>query len=240
LEKGGTLMNSKYLDSIHRLGKIGSTFALLAMLGIPTVIAIVYNIMPDFGEIFKISSGLLIVFVPVAVSECISYMPVLGSASYITYITGNVLNLKLPVAINASNVANTKQGKEENDVIVTLAVAISSMVTMAILAVSILLIAPLSPIFSLPTVQTATDYILPALFGGMFLPMLLDNTAGEYRVKNKLIPLLIPFILIILFNTFIVSISGFEGPALLVTIPLTIILARYFYNKCLIKMTAKE
>src|SRR5699024_5019577 len=103
-------MNTKYLDSIHRLGNIGSTFALFAMLGISTVIAIFYQIMPDFAEIFKISSGLLIIFVPVAVSECISYMPVLGSASYITYITGNVLNLKLPVAINASNVANTKQG----------------------------------------------------------------------------------------------------------------------------------
>lgn len=233
-------MNSKYLDSIHRLGKIGSTFALIAMLGIPTVIALVYNILPDFGEIFKISSGLLIVFVPVAVSECISYMPVLGSASYITYITGNVLNLKLPVAINATNVAGTKQGTEENDVIVTLAVAISSMITMAILAISILLITPLSPVFSLPSVQTATDYILPALFGGMFLPMLLDSTAGDYNVKRKLLPLLIPFVLLIIINSFVFSIDGYEGPALLVTIPVTIILARFFYKKGIIKMTLKD
>src|SRR5699024_8970621 len=186
-------MNAKYLDSVHRLGKIGSVLALLAMLGIPTVIAIVYNIMPDFGAIFKISIGLMIVFIPVAVSECISYMPVLGSASYITYITGNVLNLKLPVAINATNVAGTKQGTEENDVIVTLAVAVSSMVTMVILALGVMLIAHLSPVFFLAPVQTATDYILPALSGGMFLPMLLDNTAGDYQVKGKLLPLIIPF-----------------------------------------------
>jgi len=232
-------MNAKYLDSVHRLGKIGSVLALLAMLGIPTVIAIVYNIMPDFGAIFKISIGLMIVFIPVAVSECISYMPVLGSASYITYITGNVLNLKLPVAINATNVAGTKQGTEENDVIVTLAVAVSSMVTMVILALGVMLIAPLSPVFSLAPVQTATDYILPALFGGMFLPMLLDNTAGDYQVKGKLLPLIIPFVLIILMNTFVFSIAGYEGPVLLVTIPVTILLAKLFYNKGMIKMTLK-
>src|SRR5699024_9913604 len=145
------------------------------MHGIPTFTAIACKIMPGLAEVYKISAGLIIFSVAVAVSECISYMPVLVPASWMTYITGTGLILKLPVAINATNVAKTKQGTEENDVIVTLAVAISSMVTMAILAISILLITPLSPVFSLPSVQTATDYILPALFGGMFLPMLLDH-----------------------------------------------------------------
>lgn len=225
-----------YLDSIHRLGRIGSIFALVAMLGIPTIVAIRYGIMPEFSEIFKVSSGLLIIFVPVAISECISYMPVLGSASYITYITGNVLNLKLPVAINAGKIAETKQGTEENDVIVTLAVALSSMVTMLILAISILLIVPLSPVFDLPSVQTATDYILPALFGGMFLPMLLDNKVGDYNVKGRLLPTIIPLILVIVVNTFIVSLSGIEGPTLLVVIPLTIFIARIMYKRGIVKM----
>src|SRR5699024_11122192 len=125
----------------------------------------------------------LIIFVPVAISECKSYMPVLGSASYITYITGNVLNLKLPVAINAGKIAETKQGTEENDVIVTLAVALSSMVSILILQINLLLIISLSSFFYLLSVQTAKDYILLALFCRMFLAMLLDIKVGYYNVK---------------------------------------------------------
>lgn len=229
-----------YLDSIHRIGRIGSILAVLAMLGIPTALTIFYGIMPDFGQIFKVSSGLLIIFVPIAISECISYMPVLGSASYITYITGNVLNLKLPVAMNATELAETKQGTEDNDVIVTMAIAISSMVTMVILALGVLLIVPLSPVFSLKSVQTATDYILPALFGGMFLPMILDKRAGEFKVKNKLLPTLLPILIIIIVNTFIFSISGYEGIALIIVIPLTIMIARFLYKKRIVTLTPNQ
>lgn len=229
-----------YLDSIHRIGKIGSVLAVVAMLGIPTALSIIYGIMPDFGQIFKVSSGLLIIFVPIAISECISYMPVLGSASYITYITGNVLNLKLPVAINAMDLAETKQGTEENDVIVTMAVAVSSMVTMVILALGVLLIVPLSPVFTLESVQTATDYILPALFGGMFLPMILDKRAGEFTVKNKLLPTIIPLVLIVIVNTFVFSISGYEGIALILVIPMTVLIARFLYQKRIVTLSTNN
>lgn len=228
--------NNSYLDSIHRIGRIGSIMAIIAMLGIPTIVAFKYGISPDFGEIFKVSFGLLIIFVPIAISEVISYMPVLGSASYITYITGNVLNLKLPIAINATKLANTKQGTEKNDVIVTLAVALSSMVTMIIITIGVLLIVPLSPVFSLPSVQTATNYILPALFGGMFLPMLLDHKVGDYKVKGRLIPTIVPFLLIIIINTFVIKIAGYEGPTLIIVIPLTILIARFLYKRKIIKM----
>lgn len=81
-----------YIESAHRLGRIGSLGAILFMLGIPTVIAIYYGIPPNIWEIVLVSAGLLALFVPVAISEVISFMPILGSASYITYITGNVMN----------------------------------------------------------------------------------------------------------------------------------------------------
>ncbi len=64
------------------------------MIGIPLLLAKVYNIKINFGNVMRTSSTLLAVFVPVAVSEFISYMPILGSASYLTYLTGNVLNQK--------------------------------------------------------------------------------------------------------------------------------------------------
>lgn len=230
------MKSNTYLDSIHRLGRLGSAGALFFMLGIPTFIALYYNIWPNFKEVFIVSSGLLALFVPVAIAEVISYMPILGSASYITYITGNVMNLKIPVALNAKELTDTPGGTEESDVITTMAIAVSSMTTMIIIGVGVILIVPLSPIFSLPVVQTATTYMLPALFGGMFLPMLLNNKVGESRVKNRLLPTVIPVLLIIIVNLFIYPLKGMEGIALLIVIPLTIGIARIMYKKNIIKM----
>ena len=225
-----------YMDSVHRLGRIGSLGAIAFMIGIPMIISYYYNIWPNFGDVFLVSLGLLALFVPLAISEVISFMPILGSASYITYITGNVMNLKIPVALNAAEISGTTQGTEESDVITTMAIAVSSIVTMIIISIGVLLLVPLSPLFTLPVVQTATTYMLPALFGGMFLPMLLNKKAGEYNVKWKLLPTLLPLILVIVVNSFIFPLKGFEWLTMLVVIPTTILMARVLYKKKIIKM----
>lgn len=229
-----------YLDSIHRIGRIGSIGSLIFMLGIPLLISSIYNIWPNLSDVFKVASGLLVMFIPVAISEVISYMPVLGSASYITYITGNVMNLKLPCAINAMQIIGTTQGTEEGDVISTIAIAASSIATMIIIALGVLLLVPLAPIFSNPTVATATTFMLPALFGGMFVPMLLNNNVGDYEVKGRLLPIIIPIIVIMLINKFIMPLSGMEGIIMLAVIPTTILIARVLYKKKIIKMIPKN
>jgi len=232
--------SNKYVNSIHRIGRLGSIGALFFMLGIPTFISIYYGIWPNFKEVAIVSSGLLVLFVPIAIAEVMSYMPILGSASYITFITGNVMNLKLPVALNAKELTNTDVGTEESDVIATIAIAVSSITTMIIIAIGVLLLVPLEPIFSAPAVQTATQYMLPALFGGMFLPILLNNQVGDYKVKNRLLPILIPIILITVINQFIFPLKGAEGLALLIVIPLTIFIAHKMYKKKIITMEKIE
>lgn len=229
-----------YINSIHRIGRLGAIGAMSFMLGIPAIISSIYNIWPSLVDVLKVSSGLLVLFVPIAVSEVISYMPILGSASYITYITGNVLNLKIPCALNAMQISGTSQGTEEGDVISTLAIAASSIATMLIIAFGVILIVPLTPIFSNPHLQTATTYMLPALFGGMFLPMLMDKNVGKYEVKGKLLPTIVPVIVILLVNKYIKPLTGFEGVAMLVVIPFTVLTAKLLYKKNIITMTPKD
>src|SRR5699024_8183777 len=134
------MKQNEYLNSIHRLGRLGSAGALFFMLGIPTFISLYYNIWPNFKDVFMVSSGLLALFVPVAIAEVFSYMPVLGSASYITFITGNVMNLKLPAALNAQELSGAKIGSEESDVITTIAISISSITTIIIIMLGVIFI----------------------------------------------------------------------------------------------------
>ena len=78
--------------------------------------------------------------------EYLIYVPMLGSgASYLSFITGNLSNLKIPCAINARDLANAKVGTPENEVISTLSVATSSLVTVVVLALGVALLVPCSP-----------------------------------------------------------------------------------------------
>lgn len=230
----------QYFDSAHRLGRIETIIIVSIMVGIPFLMARVYNIKIHFKDVMRISSALLAVFVPAAVSEFFSYMPILGSSTYLTYLTGNVLNLKIPCVLNAQELTNSPQGTERGDVVATIAVCISSITTMVVIIIGVILMIPMTPFLQLPVVKTATQYILPALFGAMFIPMCLNNTAGNYVVKNRLLPILVPIIALTVTNYMIAPIAGKEGYWILATIIISITIAWILYKKGIIKMIKKE
>ena len=74
------------------------------------------------------------IYVPVSVVEFLVYVPMLGAgASYLTFITGNVTNLKIPCAINSRDIAKVADNSPESEIISTLSVATSALVTMAVI-----------------------------------------------------------------------------------------------------------
>ena len=227
--------NEKYIKSIHRLGRLGSIGALGFMVGIPLVICAIYSCFPDFGLVLQSGTGLLAMFIPIAISEVFSYAPVLGSASYITFITGNVMNLKLPVAINAIDIAGVEQSTDEGDAVVTVAVGASSIVTMAIIALGVILLVPLQPIFAIPAVKTATGYMLPALFGGLALGIF-NGRAGKYNIKGKLLGAVPAVIIVIILMIMGVPLSTYQGFVIVGMIPVTILTSWLMYKKGIIKV----
>ncbi|MEG1447261.1 MAG: hypothetical protein RSC58_08355, partial [Ruthenibacterium sp.] len=77
------------------------------------------------------------------VLEFLVYAPMLGSgASYLAFITGNLINLKIPCAVNARDICGTTVGTPENDIVSTLSVATSSLVNMLILAIGVMCLVP--------------------------------------------------------------------------------------------------
>ena len=133
-------MDKKYEDSIHRTGRIGIIIGIILMLGIPAVISSVYDVWPESAaQVITAGSGLLAVFIPTCIAEVFSYTPILGSSAYITFLTGNVMNLKVPVVVNAQIMSDTASGTEEGDAVATIGVAVSSIVTTLIIAGGVLL-----------------------------------------------------------------------------------------------------
>ena len=200
--------NTAKLDSFqswcHLWGRVGTVIALVYMVALPFVVLGFYDSIPSLGEVFNIATfGILAIYIPVGISEALSYTPLMGASSYLGFITGNIMNLKLPCAVNALKLTGKQANTPEGDVVASIAVAASSIMTVAILTVAALLIRMISPIFELPAVQTMSSYLLPALFGSMTLGLFASTGAGPKVVKGGLkgvIPVIILVSLIALAN----------------------------------------
>ena len=232
-------MNKKYENRIHRLGRIGVIIGICFMLGIPAVISTAFHVWPEnIGKLLTACVGLLAIYLPTNVAEVLGYTPMLGSSAYITFLTGNVTNLKIPVVLNAQSLTDAAQGTDEGDTIANIAVAVSSIITTVIVAFGVLLMVPLKPILMSNAVQTASLYLLPALFGGLLLSNI-NQDCGEYNAKNKSWILVPTMALVVIINHFY-SLLGKEGFIVIGCMVVSVILAYVMYKGGFIKMSEKN
>ena len=136
-----------YDDKTHIAGRISMISILVILLAVPLAFSLHYNVFPnikllDLGQLV----GIFIMFYATAIVETIAYTPLLGtSGMYLGFVTGNNSNLKLPCAIAAMSKADVKSGSQEAEVVSTIAIAVSSIVTTITLAVFVLLLRPILP-----------------------------------------------------------------------------------------------
>lgn len=230
-------LGKAHIDSMHRLGRLGAVLAVAAMLLMPTVAGIYFNAMPNFLSVLTSAVGLLAMFVPAAVSEVIAYTPIFGSSMYLAQITGNILNLKLPVANTALQILDVESGTEDADIVTSIAVSVSSFVTTIIVFLGVVLMLPLQPILTLPAVKLASGYIVPALFGSLTIASIGSNLGGGIRTQGRLKGVIAPVLILILINILFIYIlknpsflSLYQGFLMLALLPIT-----WFGTKALYK-----
>ena len=230
----------------HKRSRIGTIIALIYMIGLPFVVLSAYGCMPSLGEVINIGTiSILMIYIPVGISEAISYTPILGASSYLTFITGNIMNLKLPVAVNAMKITKKEPNTPEGEAISSVAVAVSSIMTVIILALAALLSTWISPVFELPSVKTASNYLIPALFGSLTLGLFGSTNTGNKVVKNGVMGVL-PVIILVTVIALLVRISsggslfGAIGFLILFMLPIAIISSRIMWKKGIIKVVDNE
>ena len=231
----------------HRWGRIGTIIALVYMIALPFVFLSVYGCMPTMAQVLNPAFlGILAIYIPVGFSEALSYAPLMGTSSYLGFITGNIMNLKMPCAVNALKITGKQANTPEGDVVSSIAVAASSIMTVGILTIAALLISFISPIFELPAVKTMSDYLLPALFGSMTLGLFASTSAGTKVVKGGLkgvIPVIVIVSLLTLGARLIGMGSimlGLVGFVILFMLPVAIITSRILWKKGKIVVVDKE
>lgn len=155
---------------LHRIGKVMMVLTLVLLVGVPFLIAMMNQVSIDGKGFLSGMINIGFLYIAISVVEFLIYTPMLGAGgSYLAFVTGNVTNMKIPCAINARDIAGTEVGTPENEIISTISVATSAIVTTLVIVVGVILITPLQPVLESEVLSPAFDYVVPALFGALGL-----------------------------------------------------------------------
>ena len=218
---------SPYEEKQYAYGRVWTALLLMMMLAVPLAICVYYNAWPPLTVVLKALLGVAPMYWLVGIIEVLTYVPMLGTGgTYLGFVTGNLTNLKVPCALNAMQAAKVKAGTEEGEVISTIAIASSSIVTVLVIAVGVFGLRLLEPVLESPVLKPAFDNILPSLFGALGVVFVSKNP------KNAAAPMLFMVVLFLL----VPSLSGSVSVLVPVGALIAIGAARFLYRKGLIGM----
>ena len=211
----------KYNNRTHVLGRTVCSITLVLLLGAPFVMGMHLGAMPNLPAAGKAFLAVGVVWLVSCIAEYLVYTPMLGAGGgYLAFITGNLINMKIPCAVNARDIVGAKTGTPENEIISTLSIATASLVTILVLAVGVALLIPLQPVLQDPALQPAFDNVVPALFGAMAYKYFRNN------LKIALIPLAVMSLLFIFVPGLISSTSFMILPSGAIAIGIAFLLYR--------------
>ena len=148
----------RYIDSVHRDGRIWNLSVMVLLLMFPVAVCLIWGVVPEWNSLLVGLLATAPMYWAVGAIETVTFVPMLGAGgSYLSFVTGNIAN------------------SEEGEVVSTIAIAVSSIVTTIIIILGVVLIVPLTPILQAPALQPAFDQILPALFGGLGVAFVSKN-----------------------------------------------------------------
>ena len=215
--------NLSYIDSVHRDGTIWNLGVMILLMMFPVSVAIIFGAAPDWGALVVGLIATAPMYWAVGVIETITFVPMLGAGgSYLSFVTGNLSNLKLPCAINALEQNEVSASSEEGEIISTIAIATSSIVTTIIIIIGVILIVPLTPVLEAPVLEPAFAQMLPALFGGL----------GVVFVSKNWKIAIAPVVLMLILFVFVPALNaGTVGIMVPVSVLFTIGVSRILYKR---------
>ena len=215
--------NLSYIDSVHRDGTIWNIGVMLILIAFPLTVAVIFGVAPDWAALVVGLISTAPMYWAVGVIETITFVPMLGAGgSYLSFVTGNISNLKLPCAINALEQNEVSASSEEGEIISTIAITTSSIVTTIIIVIGVICIVPLTPILEAPILEPAFAQMLPALFGGLGVAFVSKN----WKIA------IAPVVLMLVLFIFVPALNaGTVGIMVPVSVLFTIGTSRILYKK---------
>jgi hypothetical protein len=217
-----------YDKNVHLFGIISTIIIILTFVAVPLGIQIAFRVSIDVQKMLLTLLAALAVFGPIAVCEFVSYAPIIGAGGqYLGFITGNMMNMKVPAAKNAQKICNVDAGTPEADAVATIAIGVSSIVTTVILFIGMLLIGQIAPFLQKPVFKPAFDNIMPAIFAPLAIPAIVKS------LKIASAPVILAIAGTIIFGY--AAIAANQSYLLPVALILSVLWAYFLYKRGAIK-----
>ncbi|HIW20813.1 MAG TPA: hypothetical protein H9887_02145 [Candidatus Dorea intestinavium] len=225
-----------YIPNIIKWGKATMLLGILTSFLPALVISFVYGYMPPISAIIAGTISQISVSGAFYIVEPISYFPILGiPGTYLTFLSGNTSNMRVPCSSVAQEAAGVEMGTEKGSVISTIGIAVSILVNVAILTAGAIggnVLIGLMPAGA----KEALTFLLPALYGAVF---------GQFAVSR---PKLAVVAVIIAFGMNWLLLNGFLGflpgtpsyAVILVSVFGSIFAGKLIYKKELAEPDKKE
>ena len=219
------MTQAQYIEKLHRHGRRFMIISTVLMLLVPFVCRWIDNALPTWDLIVKGFMAVGAIYIPIGIIETLNYAPMLGvGATYISHVTGNISNMKLPAALSAMKQANVEPGSDEAEIIATLSVAASSIVTTVIIFVGVVLLLPYLGIVQ-EFLGPVTDYLVPAIFGALGLVFVVRHW------KLTIVPLTVMLLLF----AFVIKDPTIQPVFVPIASLLSMVTARWMFKKGWVK-----
>ncbi len=164
-----------YIEDVTKIGRTTMVLGALASLLPALVMTFYFGFNPGIAAIMAGAVSQMSVSGAFYISEPISYYPIVGRAGlYMGFLSGNLVNMRIPAAISAQEASGHSAGTEEGSVMGTIGIGVSIWVGIFFLALAVL--AGQALLSSLPgSFMSMLSLIIPALFGGVF---------GQFAIKS--------------------------------------------------------
>ncbi|MCC8057137.1 hypothetical protein [Cloacibacillus sp.] len=161
---------------VHKFGISLSLFLFVLMSAFPVLISFYYGVWPNLAQLWPAAIAVILFMAPWWPAETVGYMSVMGpGALYMSYITGNVTNLRMPATVGTINSLEIEPGSDACHTMAIIICGASIITTVLIVAIGVLIAIPLKPLLESPAIQPAFKFVVPAIFGGLVAQTILKT-----------------------------------------------------------------
>ncbi|WP_313758151.1 hypothetical protein [Tissierella sp.] len=158
----------EYIKDVTKIGRFTMLLGLLVSFLPPVVMTWGFGFNPGFGAIIAGAISQMSVSGAFYFSEPISYFPIVGRAGlYMGFLSGNLVNMRIPAAVSAVEGSGYKSGTDEGAIMGTIGIGVSIWIGIIFLLLAVF--AGQTVLSALPeSFMKMLSLIIPALFGGVF------------------------------------------------------------------------
>lgn len=169
------IFQSSYMPFAVKWGKFSCWIAIVIVFLPAVALMLFYGARPSISSIISAMITMLSTYAVWYIVDPLTLFPILGTPGmYMTYVSGNSKEIRAPAALQALDAAGVEVGTPEGTIISSIAIAISTFVSLAVMTCVAIGGNVILEVLPEPVI-TSLKYLLPSMFGCLAVKQVIIN-----------------------------------------------------------------